>query len=166
MPRKVLWWASSSLGVKEWAVQVIQAMYSKAQSHVWVNGQCSEEFNVGVGVHQGSVLSPLLFILVLEAMLREFHTGAPWELLYTDDLVFIADTQEEWISKLKALKAGMESKVLCLIMKKTKFLVSGDDQDVLQKTGKYPCPVCCSGVGRNSILCSQCMLWSTRRAVA
>ena len=44
-------------------------------------------------------------------------------------------------------------------MKKTKFLVSGDDQDVLQKSGKYPCAVCCSGVGRNSILVSQCVLW-------
>ena len=44
-------------------------------------------------------------------------------------------------------------------MKKTKFLVSGDDQEVLQKSGKYPCPAYCSGVGRNSTLCSQCMLW-------
>ena len=86
-------------------------------------------------------------------------TGAPWELLYTDDLVFIADTQEDYISKLKALKAGMESIGICGIVKKTKFLVSGDDQDVLQKSGKYPYTVCCSGVGRNSILCSQCMLW-------
>ena len=159
MPRKVLWWASSSREVEEWAVRVIQGMYPKAQSHVWVKGQYSEEFNVGVGVHQGSLLSPLLFFLVLEAMLREFHTGAPWELLYTDDLVFIADTQEDCISMLKALKAGMENKGLCVIMKKTKFPFSGDDQDVLQKSGKYPCTVCCSGVGRNSILCSQCMLW-------
>ena len=44
-------------------------------------------------------------------------------------------------------------------MKKTKFLVSGDGHDVLQKSGKYPCAVCCSGVGRNSILYSQCILW-------
>ena len=44
-------------------------------------------------------------------------------------------------------------------MKKTKFLVSGDDQDVLQKSGEHLCAVCCSGVSRNSILCSQCMLW-------
>ena len=43
-------------------------MYTNARSGVRVNGQYSEEFVVGVGVHQGSVLSPLLFILVLEAL--------------------------------------------------------------------------------------------------
>ena len=92
-------------------------------------------------------------------------TGFDWliddqELLYADDLVLIADTQEECISKLKAWKAGMESKGLCVNMKKTKILVSDDDQDVLQKSDKYPCVVYCCGVDRNSILCSQpeCML--------
>ena len=65
-------------------------MYANARSRVRVNGQYSEEF--GVGVHQGSVLSPLLFILVLEALSQEFRTGVPWELLYADDLAMIADT--------------------------------------------------------------------------
>ncbi len=37
----------------------------------------SEEFVVKVGVHQGSVLSPLLFIMVLEASSREFRVGLP-----------------------------------------------------------------------------------------
>ena len=31
--------------------------------------------------------------------------------------------------------------------------------DVLQKSGKYPCAVCCKGVGNNSIECSQYKLW-------
>ena len=53
----------------------------------------------------------------------------------------------------------MESKGLRVDMKKTKFLVPGDDHDVFQKSGKYPCAACCSGVGKNPILCSQCMLW-------
>ena len=69
------------------------------------------------------------------------------------------DTQEECISKLKAWKPGIESKGLHVNMKTTKFLVSGGSHDVLKKSGKYPCAVCCSGIGNNSIQCSQCMLW-------
>ena len=34
-------------------------------------------FNVRVVVHQGSVLSPLFFVLVLEALSREFRVGLP-----------------------------------------------------------------------------------------
>ena len=163
VPRQVLWWALRSLGVEEWAVRVIQGMYANARSRVRVNGLYSEEFNVGVGVHQGSVLSPLLFILVLEALSRNFRTGAPWELLYADDLVIIADSQEECISRLKAWKAGMESKGLRVNMKKTKFLISGPDLDVLKDSGKYPCAVCRRGVGSNSIQCSKCNLWVHRK---
>ena len=98
VPREVLWWALRSVGVEEWAVRVIQGMYANARSRVRVNGQCSEDFGVQVGVHQGSVLSPLLFILVLEALSREFRTGVPWELLYADDLIIIAETKDECVS--------------------------------------------------------------------
>ena len=52
----------------------------------------SEEFGVGVGVHQGSVLSPLLFIIALEALSREFQTGCQWQLLYTDNLIIAAES--------------------------------------------------------------------------
>ena len=45
-------------------------------------------------MHQGSVLSSLLFIIVLEASYREFKDGLPMELLYADDLVLVAETKE------------------------------------------------------------------------
>jgi len=38
-------------------------------------------------MHQGSALSPLLFVAVMEALSREFNVTLPWELLYADDLV-------------------------------------------------------------------------------
>ena len=67
-----------SLGVEEWKVRAVQSMYANARSRVRVNGQLSDEFPVNVGVHQGSVLCPLLFILVLEAQSRDFRIGISW----------------------------------------------------------------------------------------
>jgi hypothetical protein len=69
---------------------------------VCVSGQYSEEFCVGVGVHQGSVLSLLLFTIVLEALSREFRNGVPWELLYADDRAVMVDSLEECVTKLEA----------------------------------------------------------------
>ena len=59
---------------------------------------------MGVGVFQGSVLSPLLLITVLEALLKEFHTGCPWELLYADELVISTKSMEELLGKMNTLK--------------------------------------------------------------
>ena len=81
VPRKVQWWAMRSLGVDEWVIRVIQGIYHNAQSHVQINGQYNEEFAMGVGMHQGSALSTLLFILVLEALSHKFRSGVPWKLL-------------------------------------------------------------------------------------
>ena len=49
-------------------------------------------FEVKVGMHQGSALSPLLFLIVMEVISREFRVALPWELLYADDLAVIAET--------------------------------------------------------------------------
>ena len=61
--REVVWWALRYLGVDEWIVLVIRAMYEDATTKVKLNGRESKAFSVKVGVHQGFVLSPLLFII-------------------------------------------------------------------------------------------------------
>ena len=75
VPRDVIWWALRKPGTNEWLVRLVQSMYKDVRSRVRVGDGYSEEFGVGVGVHQGSVLSPLLFIIVLEALSMEFRTG-------------------------------------------------------------------------------------------
>ena len=102
VPRKVIWWALRTVGVDEWIVRVIQSMYDGPTSKIRVNDSYSDNINVKVGVHQGSVLSPLLFIIVLEALSKEFRTGCPWELFYADDLVISAETPELLREKLIA----------------------------------------------------------------
>ena len=65
VPRDVVRWALRQLGVEEWLVQTVMVMYEKARTTVRTKQGSSEEFEVKVGVHQGSVLSPLLLLLLL-----------------------------------------------------------------------------------------------------
>jgi len=58
----------------------------------------SKGFEVKVGMHQGSALSPLLFVIVMEAISREFRVSLSWELLYADNLA------EELIKRLNEWK--------------------------------------------------------------
>ena len=60
------------LRVDEWIVK-LEGMYKHVRSCVWVCQGLSDEFEVKFGVHQGSVLSPLLFIIVLDALSREIR---------------------------------------------------------------------------------------------
>ena len=70
---------------------------------MWMNGPSvirtdaglSESVEVKVGLHQGSVLSPLLFAAVMDVVSSEVISGLPSELLYADDLVIMAPTMEQ-----------------------------------------------------------------------
>ena len=160
VPREVVWWALRTLGVDEWLVTVIRAMYADTSTMVKLSGRVSNGFEVKVGVHQGSVLSPLLFIIVMEALSRTFRGGLPMELLYADDLVLIADSEDLLIEKIKKWKAGIEDKGLRVNMGKTKVMRCRVDTGRVVKSGVYPCGVCCKGVGRvNAIECSACKAW-------
>ena len=163
VPREVVWWALRTLGVDEWMVCVIKAMYVDAVTAVRLNGKASRGFNVKVGVHQGSVLSPLLFIMVMEALSRTFRGGLPLELLYADDLVLLAETVELLKEKILRWKLGLEEKGLRVNMGKTKVMECRIDAGRETKSGKYPCGVCSKGVGSNSIKCTSCHSWVHKR---
>jgi len=51
------------------------AFYVNSRTRVKAMAGISEEFNILVGVHQGSVLSPLLFIVVMDELTKEIRKG-------------------------------------------------------------------------------------------
>ena len=58
VPKKVIEWVLKKKLVSERLVQAVMSMYKEAKTRVQVGGGHSEEFDVGVGVYQESVLSP------------------------------------------------------------------------------------------------------------
>ena len=53
----------------------------------------------------------------------------------------------------------MEEKGLRVNAGKTKIMICGTGLDLLQSSGEFPCPVCRTGVGSNSIFCKGCKHW-------
>jgi len=72
----------------------VMAMYEGAQTVVRTTEGDSKAFNMKVGLHQGSVFSPLPSVIVMEVITRELRAGLLLELLYTDDLILIAKSEE------------------------------------------------------------------------
>ena len=138
MPREVISWAVRKLGVEEWLVSAVMSMYSGAKTVVRTVYGNSKVFEVKVGMHQGSALSPLLFMIVMETISREFRVALQWELLCADDLAVIAETEEELIKRLNEWKGNVESKGMRVNMNKTKVMISGERQKVIQKAVRWP----------------------------
>ena len=54
-------------------------------------------------------MSPLLFVIVMEMISRELRAGLPLELLYADDLILMAESEESLCDKVAKWKSGMEA---------------------------------------------------------
>ena len=159
VPREVVRWALRKAGVEEWLVQAVMLLYTEAQTVVRTEAGDSKSFEVKVGVHQGSVLSPLLFAVVMDQVTKESREGLPWELLYADDLVLIAPSKEELQRKLEAWRTSLVGKGLKVNAAKSKIMIGGHNLGKITESGAYPCGVCGKGVDRNSILCTVCDKW-------
>ena len=70
VPREVVKTAMRKLGVNEWLIRIVMTMYKNNNSVIRANNTVGDKFDVKVGVHQGSALSSLLFVVVLEPLLR------------------------------------------------------------------------------------------------
>jgi len=97
VPREVIRWARCNLGVEEWLLLAVMSMYTGAKTIVRTVYGNNNDLEVKVNMHQGSALSPLLFLIVMEALSREFRVALSLKLLYADDLAVIAETEDDLI---------------------------------------------------------------------
>ena len=75
-------------------VKAVMKMYEETLSQVKVEGEASKEFAVRVGIHQGSILSPFIFAVVMDVVTEEVAKEGR-ALMYANDLVLICKTKEE-----------------------------------------------------------------------
>ena len=134
-------------GVVECYVNAVIKMYQEVLSQVNMKGEDSKEFAVLVGIHQGSILLPFIFAMVMDVVTEEVAKEG-YALIYADDLVLIYETKEvrqRFVAWINAL----ESKGLKVNISKTKVMRCAQDS-IPKEVAVDPCNVCEKRVGLNS----------------
>ena len=108
---------------------------------VKVISKLSKEFDVVVGVHQRSVLSPLLFAIEVDVVTENAREGLMKEVLYTDDLVLMSEMMESLKGRFLKWRSVLESKGLKENLEKVKVMVCESEGKVIQSR-IYPCEIC------------------------
>ena len=144
--------------------RAVTSLYEGAKKRVRVGLELSVEFEVKVGVHQGSPLSPLLFAIMVDVITESVRNGLMSEMLYADDLVLRSETMDGLREKFWKWKEAFESKGLQVILGKTKGVVSKAEGEVTVSKID-PCGICGKRVMANSVLCVKCRKWIHGRCV-
>ena len=120
VPREVSFSFLFFEGVPEYLVNRVISLYKGCKTAVSIDGELSSSFSVKVGAYQGSALSLLLFIMVMDALKEEVRDGSLMELLYPDDLVLYGESLNEFMDKYERWKKALEVKGLRVNFNKIK----------------------------------------------
>ena len=107
--REVLWECLEKKEVSPLYIRLIKDMYVGGRTNVRTPGGVTNDFFVGTGLHQGSALSPFLFALVMDELIKGIQVGLPWCILFADDIIFIDETREGVNVKLERWRHTLES---------------------------------------------------------
>ena len=142
VPRSEVWRSMRSKGVKEKYeyVKVVQDMYREATTRVRSTVGTTEPFQVKVGLHQGSALSPYLFNLLMDVMVEEVTKEAPWRMIFADDIVLISESHEKLQERLELWRGLLEDYGLKVSRQKTEYLECNVTQggDLFMQDHKLP----------------------------
>ena len=124
------------MGIPEHLTCLLRNLYAGQEATVRIGHGTTEWFQIGKGVCQGCILSPCLFNLYAEYIMRnagleEAQAGIKSagrninNLRYADDTTLMAENEEELKSLLMKVKEESEKGDLKLNIHKTKIMASG-----------------------------------------
>ena len=79
----------------------IRDVYEGVVTNVRTCDKLTDEFSITIGVYQRSTLSPFLFTIVIDEIIKSIHEDIPWCMLFANDIVLIDEIKEEVNKKLK-----------------------------------------------------------------
>uniref|UniRef100_A0A4W2I2U0 Reverse transcriptase domain-containing protein n=1 Tax=Bos indicus x Bos taurus TaxID=30522 RepID=A0A4W2I2U0_BOBOX len=131
-----LWKILKEMGIPDYLTCLLRNLYVGQEATVRTGHGTTDWFQIGKGVHQGCILSPCLFNLYAEYIMRNAgleETQARIKIVgrninnlrYADDTILMAESEEELKSLLMKVKEESEKVGLKLNIQKTKIMASG-----------------------------------------
>ena len=131
-----LWKILKEMGIPDHVTCFLRNLYAGQEATVRTGHGTTDWFQIGKGVRQVCILSPCLFNLYAEYIMRnagldEAQAGIKIarrninNLRYADDTTFMAESEEELKSLLMKVKEESENTGLKLNIQKTKIMASG-----------------------------------------
>ena len=131
-----LWKIPKKMGIPDYLICLLRNLYAGQEATVRTRNGPTNWFQIGKGVHQGCILSPRLFNLYAEyimqsARLDETQAGIKTAKRninnprYADDIILMAENEEELKSLLMKVKEESEKADLKLNIQTTKIMAYG-----------------------------------------
>ena len=128
-----LWNILRSYGFPEKVINILSSMYANNQCCVRHGGQLSEWFKVKTGVRQGCVISPLLFNIVIDWVMKRATSDRPrgitWKAFshlededFADDLALVSHAQRDMQEKTSRTETEADSTGLGISQPKSKVM--------------------------------------------
>ena len=126
VPRQEIWNCLRLKDVEEKYIRLIQDMYENCKTRVRCAVGTTTDFYVKVGLHQGSALSPFLFVIVMDSLTEQIQKVAPWDMMFADDVALCGNSCEEVEEHLEEWRREMENRGLKVSRQKTEYLCMGE----------------------------------------
>ena len=99
-------------------IRAIQDMYRDFKTCVLAPVGATYSFEVKVGLHQGSDLSPYLFVIVMDVLCSPISRGPPWNMLFANDIVLCGLSCQELNEDLESWRRVLEDSSFKISRKK------------------------------------------------
>ena len=133
----------SKAGVPDKEINIIKSLYLQQKATVRYENETSEEITIKRGVRQGCILSPCLFNIYTEYLIREALEDGEGiningqnitNIRYADDTIILAESEQQLHHMIDKLDATCEQYGMAMNAKKTKTMI-------VEKTPEKQCEV-------------------------
>ena len=123
-----LWNIMRTMGFPEHLISLICKLYGNHESAVRTGAGITEWFKVGRGVRQGCNLSPSLYNLYAEDIMRTALEEKVWGVKVGNDTTLLSSSKAELLQMISAVKEASQPRGLLLNVKKTQIMVNDNNR--------------------------------------